>query len=160
MHFLAALSAIVPSILLVSGSPALQKRARLLSSIVAPSAGSVINPGETFSFQYSLNNWCEGGYTPISLWLLQDAVTSSSLNSSEQFDQYIYHFGDYLYPNFGLPAMTHPPPPPATFTMPALDPSYEGQTIYFAAIQTENSCPPDGHLEYGVASTDIQYGTA
>ncbi|KAI0697170.1 hypothetical protein BC835DRAFT_1270752 [Cytidiella melzeri] len=140
MRFFSALSTLLPAIVAVSASPALQGRADVLNSIVAPADGTVIQPGETFSFQYTLDNWCEDGYTPVSVYLLQTAPTSSSLNSTGKYSQFVYHFGDYLYNNFGLPVMS-PGPPPSTLTMPTLDSSFVGQTIYFATAQTENGCP-------------------
>ncbi|KAI0085700.1 hypothetical protein BDY19DRAFT_996598 [Irpex rosettiformis] len=158
MHFFAALTVVLPAIISVIASPTLQERDRVLTSIVAPADATVIQPGQPFSFQYSLNNWCEAGYTPISLYLTQDPPTLSDVDGSGKLDQSIFHFGDFLYNNFGLPQMS-PFPPPSTFTMPTLDASLLGTTIYFAAVQTELQCPPDGHTEHGIDSNSIQYGS-
>lgn len=79
----------------------LTPRTNILNSIVSPPQNSVIKPGDIFAFQYSLDNWCEAGYTPLSLWLLADQPTSASLNSSEEYSEYIYYFGSWLINNFG-----------------------------------------------------------
>lgn len=91
----------VSSLVTAAFSSPLQDRATRLTSIVSPAPNTVINPRESFSFQYSLVNWCEAGYTPLSLWLLQDQPTSASLNSSEEYIDYIYYFGTWLFNNFG-----------------------------------------------------------
>lgn len=104
MHFFAALTAVLPAfVAAVSASPAPITRAEVevVSSIVTPADGASIQAGETFSFQFTLDNWCESGYTPISLYLLADAPTASSLDASGQYSEFIYHFGDYEYSNFG-----------------------------------------------------------
>ncbi|KAI0802983.1 hypothetical protein BC629DRAFT_1591089 [Irpex lacteus] len=161
MRLLQLLTAILPSIVtssLASPTPDLQTRDMILTSIIAPADGTPIQPGQTFSFQYSLNNWCEAGYTPLSLYLTQSPPTLADVDGSGKLETSIFHFGDFLYPNFGLPQMS-PGPPPSTFTMPTLNDSFLGTTIYFAAVQTEIQCPPDGHTEHGIDSNSIQYGS-
>ncbi|THG97387.1 hypothetical protein EW026_g4605 [Hermanssonia centrifuga] len=129
-----------------------------IDTIVVPADGSSITPGTPFTFQYQVDNWCEAGYTPLSVWLVANEPTGSDVNSTAQISDSLYYFGNWLILNFGLPAMTNPPPPPSTLTLPnALPSEYDGTEVYIAVVQTSLSCPPDGHTEYGLASNNLQY---
>ena len=130
--------------------------------INAPTAGELIHGGCSFAFNYTVDNWyCHPGYTPYTVYVLQDAPADSSLNATGGFDTYLAVLGRYLISNFPggrssfylvntcaiehlatyaeLPDMAPGPPPPA-LTMPSLDPSLGGSTLYLAIVQT-NSCP-------------------
>jgi uncharacterized protein YraI len=70
-------------------------------TITQPTAELVVTSGESFPFNYQDSNWCEGGYTPITVWLLDYAPTTANLNSTGQFSDAAYYFGPYLIGNFG-----------------------------------------------------------
>lgn len=48
-----------------------------------------------------------------------------------------------------------PGPPPSTFTMPVLDPSYIGSTVYVAVVETAiDGCPVRFRFRYHVAMAE------
>ncbi|KAJ6577537.1 hypothetical protein B0H19DRAFT_985144 [Mycena capillaripes] len=123
-------------------------------TIAHPTSGTVLTSGATFSFSYQDSNWCEGGYTPITVWLLDSAPTTANLNSTGQFPDATYYFGAYLIANFGLPAMN--PVPPATLTMPDVSGFAVGSAMYLAVVETANNCPPGNQpAQYGMTSTQM-----
>lgn len=107
MRFSGTFTTLLPIVASALGaaSSVLERRApyvKILDSIVSPAANSVLEPGDSFAFQYSVDNWCEAGYTPLQVYLLSDAPTPSTLNSSEEFSNYLHFWGAYLVPNFGM----------------------------------------------------------
>lgn len=74
---------------------------------VAPADSSTITPKTMFSFNYENANACESGYSPISVYLSTSPPTSADVtNAGELVDgSFVFHFGDYLIPNFGERAM-------------------------------------------------------
>ncbi|PSR82966.1 hypothetical protein PHLCEN_2v5936 [Hermanssonia centrifuga] len=76
-----------------------------IDTIVAPADGSSITPGTPFTFQYQVDNWCEAGYTPLSVWLVANEPTGSDVNSTAQISDSLYYFGNWLIPNFGWSAI-------------------------------------------------------
>ena len=132
-----------------------------LDGIQQPTAGSAISGGSVFPFEYVVSNFCEAGYTPFNIYLLAgpNPPTASSLNSTQGFSEYLAYYGQWLQANFGtspkgiirygasilmaltgLPTMA-PGLPPPTFTMPVLDTTFVGTTLYLAVVQTELDCP-------------------
>ncbi|KIK58177.1 hypothetical protein GYMLUDRAFT_171421 [Collybiopsis luxurians FD-317 M1] len=111
----------------------------------APTSGLVVTQGSSFPFAFQDSNWCEDGYSPIAVWLTNYAPTTSNLNSTGQFPegQYSYYFGQYLVPNFGLPAMTGSAPP-STLVLPELPDLTTGEEVYLAVVETGTNCPPVG----------------
>lgn len=88
-----------------AGTPT--KRQIIISAhgiIDAPSANTTIAPGATFAFEYSVANACESGYSPLTVWLLQQPPSDDDLTSDGVFAEgtYLYEFGKYLVPNFGM----------------------------------------------------------
>lgn len=126
-------------------------------SITAPSDGTVIGAGQPFIFSVAVPEWnhCHPGYTPVNTYLLDHKPTTSDLNSTYGFSDYLYFFGDYLVNNFpgGLPPMGTPPP--SSLTAPEAGAS--GQAVYLATIQTIEGCPPDGFWEYAIDSVALTY---
>ncbi|KAK7032756.1 hypothetical protein R3P38DRAFT_3352079 [Favolaschia claudopus] len=133
---------------------------RVISSnhgaLTAPLTGTLVAPGETFSFAYQDSNWCEGGYTPITVWLLDYAPTTANLNATGQFTDATYYFGPFLIGNFGLPPIGPNPVPPSTLTMPDLSSRAAGSELYVAVVETANNCPPGNQpLQYGLTSAKV-----
>ncbi|EKM51295.1 uncharacterized protein PHACADRAFT_151954 [Phanerochaete carnosa HHB-10118-sp] len=128
-------------------------------SITAPANGTSVTAGQSFTFGVAVPEFghCHPGYTPVNVYILASQPTTSDLNSTYGFSNYLYYFGDYLVNNFpgGLPNMGTPPP--STLTTPDLGESYSGQTVYLATIETIEGCPPDGFWEYAVDSTALSY---
>lgn len=70
---------------------------------VAPANGSTITPRTSFPFNYEHANACESGYSPISVYLSTSPPTSSDVTNAGELanGSFVFHFGDYLIPNFG-----------------------------------------------------------
>ncbi|CCM05548.1 uncharacterized protein FIBRA_07775 [Fibroporia radiculosa] len=134
-------------------------------SIVAPSGNASIVPGAIFDFDFDSINYCESGYEPITVWLLEQEPTDADVTSDGVFPNgtYLYNFGEWLIPNFGLPAEQTPPPPPSTLTMPDFSTAafggliFSNATLYLAVIETYMDCPGYVAKEYGLSSTPIIY---
>ncbi|KAJ7672247.1 hypothetical protein DFH06DRAFT_926012, partial [Mycena polygramma] len=131
---------------------------RVISSshgtITQPTGGTVATSGSTIPFSYKDSNWCEGGYSPITVWLLDYAPTTANLNSTGQFPDAAYYFGPFLINNFGLPPMN--PVAPATLSLPDLSAYTAGSEIYLAVVESANTCPPGNQpTQYGMTSTQI-----
>ncbi|THH19561.1 hypothetical protein EUX98_g8750 [Antrodiella citrinella] len=175
MRFFSTVAFVLPVLLAGRSNGAIVRRASVRpgGTIVAPAASTTITPNAPFSVQYENSNTCESGFSPVDFYLLSQDPTTASVNTSTgTFDDPLFHFGNFLIPNFGglyldlpmrlcslsaptgLPAMSNPPPPPATFTVPdSVD--AEGE-VFFAVIETFLSCPPDGHTDYGLASDVVE----
>ncbi|KAJ6468313.1 hypothetical protein C8R45DRAFT_1018268 [Mycena sanguinolenta] len=133
---------------------------RVISSnhgtITAPTTGTIITSGQTFPFGYQDSNWCEGGYTPITVWLLDYAPTTANLNATGQFDDAAFYFGPFLIGNFGLPPIGSDPPPPSTLTTPDVSAYAIGSEMYIAVVETANTCPPGNQpAQYGMTATKM-----
>ncbi|KAI0666213.1 hypothetical protein C8Q78DRAFT_984575 [Trametes maxima] len=109
---------------------------------VNPADGSTITPGASFPFTYQDRNFCESGYSLIWLYLSVEPPTSANVTTGGQLadGSFVFTFGDFLIPNFGLPAMQNPPPPPSTLTAPTLDIA-DDTTLYFSVVETYRDCP-------------------
>lgn len=72
-------------------------------SVAAPSSNDDIAPGATFDFNFESVNYCESGYEPITVYLLEQPPSSDDLTSDGTFAEgsYLYEFGEWLIPNFG-----------------------------------------------------------
>ncbi|KAI9062760.1 hypothetical protein FKP32DRAFT_1573857 [Trametes sanguinea] len=122
---------------------------------VQPADGSTITAGASFPFEYRNDDYCESGYSPISVYLSTSPPTDADVSGGELVDgSFVYKFGDYLIANFGLPPMETPPPP--TLTAPTLDVA-EGATLYLSVVETYRDCPGGVQLEYGLETTTVQY---
>ena len=73
-------------------------------SITAPADGTSVTAGQPFTLGIAepVPEWthCHPGYTPVSIYLLATQPTTSSLNSTQGFSDYLYYFGEYLVNNF------------------------------------------------------------
>ncbi|OBZ79569.1 hypothetical protein A0H81_00265 [Grifola frondosa] len=155
-----SLSAVLSALLVTAASCTVIDRRQVQSPFVGtistPADGTTIGVGETFAFNYSVSDWCHSGYSPLSVWLVENSPVFSDLNSTGQFPEgeYLYYFGDYLVANFaGLPPMGTPPP--SALTMPELN--IDDGNVYLAVVETFYDCPPNIPVEYGVASNQIEY---
>ncbi|PIL30851.1 hypothetical protein GSI_07019 [Ganoderma sinense ZZ0214-1] len=161
MHFtFAAASALALSFLSTGVTAAVAPRQIVESqhgTTVQPASGSTLTPGAAFSFSYTNENLCHSGYTPISVYLSTSAPTSSDVTTSGGLadGSFVYHFGDYLIANFGLP--TKETPPPSTLTFPTVNSAADGQTLYFSVVETYRDCPGGIPLEYGLETTTVVY---
>ncbi|KZT07354.1 uncharacterized protein LAESUDRAFT_713795 [Laetiporus sulphureus 93-53] len=151
-------------------------------TIVNPAVGTAIDPGASFAFNYSTNNWCHQGYSLFTVWLTPgpDAptyadVTSTNGNAGDSVGileegTYLYDFGEFVVNNFrrladlAIEAGELPPtstPPPAALTMPNLlelnGTSYSNATFYIAVVDTFQDCPPSVPIELGLTSHSIVY---
>ena len=76
---------------------------------VAPSDGSEISPESSFTFSYERRNYCESGYSPISVYLSTSQPTNADVTGDGELadGSFVFKFGDYLYPNFGMLLLSH-----------------------------------------------------
>ncbi|KAF8207023.1 hypothetical protein K438DRAFT_1962660 [Mycena galopus ATCC 62051] len=125
-------------------------------TLTAPATGTVVTSGQSFSFNYEDSNWCEGGYTPITVWLLDYAPTTANLNATGQFSDATFYFGKYFIGNFGLGPIAGDPVPPSTLTMPDVSAYAIGSTMYVAVVETANTCPPGNQpAQYGMTANSM-----
>ncbi|KAJ3859962.1 hypothetical protein EV359DRAFT_85826 [Lentinula novae-zelandiae] len=128
----------------------------------APSSGVVVSQGSSFPFDFQDSNWCEDGYSSISVWLTNYAPTYLNVNSTGQFSEgeYSYYFGSYLIPNFGLPVLSGSTPPPSSLPLPGSLNLSAGDEVYLAVVETGTSCPPGLHIppQYELTETSIIVG--
>ncbi|ESK89951.1 hypothetical protein Moror_749 [Moniliophthora roreri MCA 2997] len=113
-------------------------------TIISPSADSLVSSGGTFDFNYRQSNWCNAGYSPITVWLTDYEPVAANLTTTGVFPEgaYTFFFGSFLEPNFGLPPLSGNPPPPSTLTLPTVDGVVSGGKLYLAVVETANTCPP------------------
>ncbi|KAJ3551060.1 hypothetical protein NM688_g4941 [Phlebia brevispora] len=135
---------------------------RAFDGISEPTNVSIIAGGSSFSFLYEAANSCFNGYSPFNVWLVPgpNPPTGDSLNSTAEFSpgDYLAYFGSYVVSTFNFPPLPEPTgPPPATLTMPVLDPSFVGETVYIAVVETLIGCYPDRNDEYGLSSVGVTY---
>lgn len=71
-----------------------------LGTLQNPVDGSTVDEGNTFPFQFQISNWCEEGFTPFDVYLLDSEPDTSSLNASYGLAEYLYYFGHYNVANF------------------------------------------------------------
>ncbi|KAJ7183276.1 hypothetical protein C8R46DRAFT_1066451 [Mycena filopes] len=125
-------------------------------TIVQPTSGLVATSGAPVPFSYADSNWCEGGYTPITVWLLDYAPTTANLNATGQFTDAVFYYGSFLIGNAGLPPLSGSPSPPTTLAMPDISQYGSGASVYLAVVETANTCPPGNQpAQYGMTSTQI-----
>lgn len=170
--------------LFVGSASSLPAKRQIISSVhgtlAAPNADAVIAPQETFPFSFETANLCESGYSPLSVWLLQQPPSDVSLTSSGEYAEgdYLYQFGDFLVANFGnsiaaftlhhglnfrlgLPQMNTPPP--STLVMPNTSDlaqvpmvAEDGTTtVYFTVVETYSDCPVCQHLTLSIPGTHL-----
>jgi hypothetical protein len=70
-------------------------------TLTAPTIGTLVSSQQTFPFSYKASDWCQDGYSPITVWLLDYAPTTANLNATGQFTDAAYYFGAFLIGNFG-----------------------------------------------------------
>ncbi|GJE97994.1 hypothetical protein PsYK624_142160 [Phanerochaete sordida] len=99
---------------------------------------------------------CLSPYTPVDVYLLDTKPTTSNLNSTFQFSDYLYYFGNWT---LVWTISTLPPygsPPPSQLTMPDLGASQLRQPVYLAVIEDISECFP-GYTDYSIDSRDLVY---
>lgn len=113
--------------------------------IELPQPGTVINPGQTFNFSYSIRgDYCVSSYA-FSVYLISDvpeSFTDSDVYSAG------YYFGRYDAENY--PAVPYPQnPAPPSFVMPDFSKSQGGfgagrsasnQTLQFTVMEEWDDC--------------------
>lgn len=78
-----------------------EKRASVSEgAIIAPADGTVVSAGGSYPFDYPVNNWCEAGYTPFDVYILENEPSPSDLNATQGFTDYLYYYDTYLVDNF------------------------------------------------------------
>ncbi|KAI0638935.1 hypothetical protein C8Q77DRAFT_1213661 [Trametes polyzona] len=155
--FLAALAVLAPLTSAVSVPTKRQIVVPAHGTTVNPAEGSTITPGASFAFKYENIDFCESGYSPISVYLSTSPPTAADVTSGGELSEgsFVYRFGDFLIANFGLPPMGTPPPP--TLTAPTLDGVADGTTLYFSVVETYRDCPGGIELEFGLETTTVTY---
>ncbi|KAI0825261.1 hypothetical protein BC628DRAFT_1374272 [Trametes gibbosa] len=123
----------------------------------SPADGSTITAETSFPFAYHNVDFCESGYSPISVYLSTSPPTSADVTSGGELadGSFVFKFGDYLIANFGLPVMGTPPP--STLTAPTLGGVTEGTTLYLSVVETYRDCPGGVSLEFGLETTTVVY---
>ncbi|KAJ4478990.1 hypothetical protein J3R30DRAFT_2699246 [Lentinula aciculospora] len=126
-------------------------------TLSAPSSGSIVSQGSSFPFEFQDSNWCEDGYSAITVWLTNYAPTTSSLNSTGQFPEgeYSWYYGEYLIPNFGLPVLSGSTPPPSSLVLPESLNLSPGDEAYLAVVETGTNCPPGLNIPPQYELTDL-----
>ncbi|OCH92350.1 hypothetical protein OBBRIDRAFT_833477 [Obba rivulosa] len=126
-------------------------------TLTEPADGTTISSGATYDFEYHNGNGCESGYSPITVWILDTAPVFADLNTTGEFSpgNYLFSYGEYLIPNFGLPPMSSPTPPPATLELPEL--GIPSGDVFIAVVESLLDCPPDIPIEYGLTYNTISY---
>ncbi|KAJ7232181.1 hypothetical protein B0H12DRAFT_1145883 [Mycena haematopus] len=112
--------------------------------ITEPVAGTSISTGASIPFNYVDSNWCNEGYTPITIWLSDSAPTG--LNATGQLPEgtYIEYFGYYLIGNYGLGPLPGYSVPPTNVTIPDISGYSSGFPLFLSVVETAGpeSCPP------------------
>ncbi|EJF58487.1 hypothetical protein DICSQDRAFT_110246 [Dichomitus squalens LYAD-421 SS1] len=161
MRFLPSPTALAVFALSVGATAASLKPRQIVDTAhgvtVQPSDGSVIVPGTAFPFDYENRNYCESGYSPISVYMSATAPTSANVTNDGTLadGSFVFHFGDFLIANFGLPPMETPPP--STLTPPTLSGIVDGMTLFFSVVETYRDCPGNIPLEFGLETTTVIY---
>lgn len=119
MQVFSTLILILPWLFAVTINGAVVRRVSIKSRglIISPAVDTTITPGETFAIDYSGTNTCHSGYSPVSFYLSSEAPTAADLTSDGELSGALFHFGDFLVPNFGelrhpclAPNLSHQPP--------------------------------------------------
>jgi len=129
-------------------------------TLSSPSNGLVVATGDSFSFAYEDSNWCEDGYSEITVWITDYAPTTANLNSTGEFDVYSYYYGAYLIPNFGLSELSGYSLPPSSLVLPEMSGIVSGDEVYLAVVETGAACPPGVDIppQYRVTDASIVVG--
>ena len=71
-------------------------------SITSPDAGTSMGAGEDVAFDITVPEWnhCHPAYTPVNVYLLDHQPTTSDLNSTYGFGEFLHYFGEYMVINF------------------------------------------------------------
>ncbi|EIM80097.1 uncharacterized protein STEHIDRAFT_162983 [Stereum hirsutum FP-91666 SS1] len=130
-------------------------------TINAPTSGYLVSSNSSFPFSYSDRNWCEDGYSPVSVWLTDYEPTTTNLNATGQFPEgsYTRYFGLYTNPNFGLSPLSGSPAPPPSLSFPETDEATLDATPlwWLSVVETATNCPPGLHIppQYGLTSVQL-----
>ncbi|KAJ3559723.1 hypothetical protein NM688_g172 [Phlebia brevispora] len=129
-----------------------------VNGISAPTGGETISTTSNFTFTYKPFDYCFEDFSAVSIWLVPgpNAPTASSLNATQGFSQYLVAYGEWLYDDDGVYVLA-PGPPPPSFSVPELDPSYVGSTVYVAVVEIVDGCPPESTPEYILSSVGVVY---
>ncbi|GJE89199.1 hypothetical protein PsYK624_052940 [Phanerochaete sordida] len=124
MHLVSHCSLIIAaSAIHALASPAKRQGINIVDSpgaISAPADGTVVTADQTFPFGLSApipeRIHCYGAYTNVNVYLLDSKPTTSSLNSTQGFTNYLFYFGNYIVDN--IPEVVPPidPIPPSSLT--------------------------------------------
>ena len=104
MRFFKDLAFALPILLgstLVQGGAIVSRAVLRGGTISQPTSGATLTPGQEFTFQYLRTNFCNTGYSKISVYLLATQPTASDVTTSGTIDNPLFSFGDFLYANFG-----------------------------------------------------------
>lgn len=71
-------------------------------TIVSPASDSDATAGQVIPFKYLNRNFCNSGYSLISVYLRDTPPTASDVTSSGTFTDFVHSFGNFLIPNFGM----------------------------------------------------------
>ncbi|KAJ3555269.1 hypothetical protein NM688_g2673 [Phlebia brevispora] len=166
MQFLAVLSTLLAlgGSVLASPTPQndnLHRRQNIITGvngISAPTEGETISTTSNFTFTYQPFDYCFEAFSGVSIWLVPgpNPPTASSLNATQGFSEYLAAYGDWIYDDDGISVLA-PGPPPPSFSVPELDPSYVGSTVYVAVVENIFGCPPVGAPEYVLSSVGVVY---
>ncbi|EJF58489.1 hypothetical protein DICSQDRAFT_173001 [Dichomitus squalens LYAD-421 SS1] len=131
---------------------------------VRPADGETVVAGAPFPFEYAPANACHDGYTPIGVYIGREAPSFEKDvqdNGHLRPGSFIFQFGDWLIPNFGLPPSQPPPPPPAIF-LPEFPNVANNTKLYLTVVETSIDCPPGPPAvspKYGLETTSVVYVT-
>ena len=69
--------------------------------ILSPTDGTDITAGDSFPLEIAVPEYshCAPLYTSVWIYLLEDKPTTSSLNSTDGFSDYLYYFGEWVRTN-------------------------------------------------------------
>ncbi|KAK7028498.1 hypothetical protein R3P38DRAFT_2936793 [Favolaschia claudopus] len=139
------------------------------AGVPAGSAGSIIEPpaqlpvtsGDVIPFTYVNSNWCNEGYTPITVYLSESEPAPGTLNGTGGFPEgtYTTFFGQFLIPNYGLKPLPGSVIVPETLTIPTIAHLDVGSKIFLSVVETAlaGACPPGSGVpaEYRFTTTDL-----
>ncbi|KAI0367483.1 hypothetical protein BV20DRAFT_1089453 [Pilatotrama ljubarskyi] len=161
MRFFSTLSALALSASFTYAASLTATKRQIVASehgtTVEPADGSTITPGVSFAFSYENRNFCESGYSPISVYLSTSPPTTADVTTGGELvdGSFVFKFGDLLIANFGG-APAHEPPPP-TLIAPPLVVTDGATTLYFSVVETYRDCPDHVPLEFGLETTTVIY---
>ncbi|KAI0085701.1 hypothetical protein BDY19DRAFT_908910 [Irpex rosettiformis] len=141
------------------------ERDDFINAITQPTTGTTIQPGETFPFHYAGGSRCHLLYTAVNIWLLDHQPALSDFNSSGSLlGPSLSYLGKYVTINIGCMIageqnFTPIPTIPNNLTMPILEETYLGASVFLTATQSENGgCPVYYPTGFDVSFVELQYG--